>query len=115
MMEICVQPTAVITVTGCVYTPVECPSGETCDPADGQCKSDVVCDPEVCDDGLYCNGTETCVGDVCTPGTPPDCDDGVGCTVDSVTKPVIACDNTPDDSICIDDDLCTIDSCDPVR
>ena len=43
-------------------------------------------DPE-CDDGLFCNGTETCnIGtSMCEPGTPkPDfiiCDDGDDCTV----------------------------------
>ena len=38
-----------------------------------------------CDDGLFCNGAETCdtgTGE-CLPGTPVDCDDGVGCTVDA--------------------------------
>ena len=33
-----------------------------------------------CDDGLHCNGTETCVDNVCQPGTPPACnDDGLFC------------------------------------
>jgi hypothetical protein len=36
-----------------------------------------------CDDGQFCNGAETCDTDTgtCLPGTPVDCDDGVGCTV----------------------------------
>lgn len=33
-----------------------------------------------CNDGLYCNGAETCVANVCQPGTPPVCgDDGLFC------------------------------------
>ena len=33
-----------------------------------------------CDDGIYCNGTETCVDGACQDGTPPDCpDDGLFC------------------------------------
>ena len=33
-----------------------------------------------CDDGVYCNGAETCVGSICRAGTPPSCaDDGLFC------------------------------------
>lgn len=33
-----------------------------------------------CDDGLYCNGAETCVNNACQPGTAPLCvDDGAFC------------------------------------
>uniref|UniRef100_A0A7S4SYQ1 Disintegrin domain-containing protein n=1 Tax=Ditylum brightwellii TaxID=49249 RepID=A0A7S4SYQ1_9STRA len=32
-----------------------------------------------CNDGVYCNGAETCGGGVCQPGTPVVCDDGVFC------------------------------------
>lgn len=36
-------------------------------------------DPD-CDDGLFCNGSEVCIDNVCQPGTPPDCpDDGLFC------------------------------------
>jgi hypothetical protein len=41
-----------------------------------------------CPDGDVCNGDEFCVGFVCSPGLPMDCDD---------------------------DDICTADSCDPVE
>jgi hypothetical protein len=35
----------------------------------------------VCDDGLFCNGTDTCneATDSCDAGTPPVCDDGAFC------------------------------------
>ncbi|MGB0589717.1 MAG: proprotein convertase P-domain-containing protein [Myxococcota bacterium] len=35
-----------------------------------------------CDDGGMCNGAEVCNAGTCAPGTPPNCDDGDGCTVD---------------------------------
>ncbi|MFQ5463811.1 MAG: hypothetical protein ACE5E5_14435, partial [Phycisphaerae bacterium] len=35
-----------------------------------------------CDDGLFCNGSETCVLNVCQAGTPPALSDGVACTDD---------------------------------
>ena len=100
-------------VAGCMYTPVECPPGESCDPADGLCKGG--CDPELCDDGLYCNGTETCVDGVCTPGTAPDCDDGVDCTDDICDEDIDACVNTPNDGTCDDADVCNgSETCDPI-
>ncbi len=33
-----------------------------------------------CDDGLFCNGAETCNAGSCQAGTAPVCDDGVACT-----------------------------------
>jgi hypothetical protein len=75
----------------------------------------VVCtgDPE-CDDGLFCTGVETCVATVCQPGTPVDCGDGVGCTVDVCNEGTDSCDNTPDDGACDDSNVCTDDTCDGV-
>ncbi len=35
-----------------------------------------------CDDGLWCNGPETCQGGVCKAGVAPTCDDGLACTQD---------------------------------
>jgi hypothetical protein len=79
-------------VTGCDNAPVECPEGEFCDPADGQCKECTI--DEDCDDGDICNGVETCEAGTCIPGTPLDCDDGNLCTIDSC-DPVTGCDNAP--------------------
>ena len=38
-----------------------------------------------CDDGVFCNGAESCDPSTasCVPGPPPDCDDGDECTRDS--------------------------------
>jgi len=68
-----------------------------------------------CNDGLFCNGIETCDSSTgsCLSGVSSIADDGVACTVDicdEVTDSII---NVPDDSICNDGSFCTgIDICD---
>jgi len=49
-----------------------------------------------CDDGLFCNGVETCNtgSGTCEAGTPPDCDDGDPCTADGC-DPSTGCTNDP--------------------
>ena len=59
-----------------------------------------------CSDGLYCNGTETCVAGVCQAGTPINCSDGVACTVDSCDETIKACVNTPNNALCDDGLYC---------
>ena len=95
---------------------VFCNGEETCDPATGcedgeapSCDDGVACTVDTCDltadeclhgpvdgecdDGLFCNGAEVCdPSGGCSPGSPPDCDDGIDCTEDS-------CDNVSD--LCI--------------
>ena len=103
-----------------------CNGAETCDPVNGcqlgnavDCDDQVdctldVCDEEAdacvnttddgeCDDGLWCNGTETChaVND-CQAGTPVNCEDQVGCTVDACDDEADACVSTTDDGECDD-------------
>lgn len=67
-----------------------------------------------CDDGLACNGTETCTVATgnCQAGTPVDCNDGIACTVDSCADPLGTCGNTPDNGLCNDGNACTTDACD---
>jgi len=67
----------------------ECQSNEECDD-ENACSTDSCVDNACvftaisCDDGLYCNGAETCDPELgCQAGTPPDCDDGDICTDDS--------------------------------
>ena len=70
-----------------------------------------------CDDGAFCNGTETCdpVND-CQAGTAPDCGDSVGCTVDACNEDTDSCDNTPVDANCDDGAFCNgAETCDPVN
>ncbi|MGE0822032.1 MAG: hypothetical protein AB7G75_03595 [Candidatus Binatia bacterium] len=115
-----------------------CNGTETCDPVNGcqagtapDCSDGVSCTVDACDedndtctntpddsqcnDGLYCNGTETCDPvNGCQAGTAPDCSDGVSCTVDACDEANDVCTHTPDDSQCNDSSACTTDSCDAV-
>jgi hypothetical protein len=84
---------------------------DSCDPDTG-CVH--IPDDSGCNDGLFCNGTETFdIVNGCQPGTPPDCNDGVACTVDTCNEDVDECENAPDDGACDDANSCTIDACDP--
>ncbi len=69
-----------------------------------------------CNNGLYCDGVETCdVNGQCQPGTPVDCNDGVDCTVDSCNETTDSCDNVPDDGFCDDGLYCTgVETCNAV-
>jgi hypothetical protein len=69
-----------------------------------------------CDDGSVCDGPETCqpATGLCHSGTPPSCDDGSSCTLDSCSTQANACvhasatDGTP----CDDGSWCTVgESC----
>jgi endonuclease/exonuclease/phosphatase family metal-dependent hydrolase len=62
-------------------------------------------DPE-CDDGVFCNGAETCVANACQPGTPIDCNDNVACTNDSCNEGTDSCDNVTDDTNCDNGQFC---------
>ncbi|MHC4090987.1 MAG: metallophosphoesterase [Planctomycetota bacterium] len=51
-----------------------------------------------CEDGLHCNGAETCDATLdCQAGTPVSCDDSVGCTDDSCNETTDTCDNLAND------------------
>ena len=55
----------------------------------------------LCDNGLYCDGPETCDAVLgCQAGTSPNCMDEVSCTVDSCNEDTDGCDRTPDDALC---------------
>ncbi|MEL6548530.1 MAG: hypothetical protein AAFQ82_28155, partial [Myxococcota bacterium] len=66
---------------------------------------------EDCDDGNVCNGTETCMGIECVPGTPLSCDDGQFCNGVETCEPVMGCleGTAPEFD---DGNECTTDSCD---
>ena len=58
-------------------------------------------DDSLCDNGLFCDGSETCDALLdCQVGTPPSANDSVGCTVDSCDEINDTIVNTPDDSLC---------------
>ncbi|MGB4087590.1 choice-of-anchor E domain-containing protein [Methanothrix sp.] len=71
---------------------------------------------EPCDDGLWCNGEETSNGLICLPGTAPDCNDGIECTIDSCNEETDTCEHRADDSKCDDGLWCNgAETCDPTK
>lgn len=51
-----------------------------------------------CDDGLACNGVETCADGRCAIGTPMRCDDGIACTTDFCSEELRRCVQRPVDA-----------------
>ena len=93
---------------GCVNTPDarECAGDFVCDPTGG-CVPPTLCVGDAdCDDGNFCDGAERCVDGRCAAGTPPDCGDGVACTVDACDDVADACVHVADDSLCPLDRQC---------
>ncbi len=80
-------------------------SGDAC----GICPS-----PTSCDNGLFCDGAETCdplLG--CQAGTPPVLDDGVACTEDSCDEETDAVSHSPSHASCDNGLFCDgAESCD---
>ena len=72
-------------------------------------------DDTLCDNGLFCDGAETCDFLLdCQLGTLP-CDDGIGCTDDVCDDILDACTNTPNDANCDDGLFCTgVATCDAI-
>lgn len=70
-----------------------------------------------CDDGLYCNGVESCdpsgAGTGCMNGETVDCADTFECTADSCNEETDACAHDADNTACADSVACTVDTCDP--
>ena len=84
---------------------------EVCNGLDDNCDGGT--DDVSCDDGQACNGQELCGGLLgCQPGAPPVPDDGVACTVDSCDVETDVFIHLPVDSLCANDNECTIESCD---
>lgn len=66
---------------------------DSCDPASG-CSSNP--SDELCDDGTFCNGMETCSAETgCVAGVLPNCDDGNPCTVDTCSDEAVSCLHDP--------------------
>ena len=70
----------------------------------------------LCDDGLFCDGAETCDAVLdCQAGTPVNCNDGVGCTVDSCNEVTDSCDYGASDALCNNGLFCDgAEICSPV-
>ena len=60
-----------------------------------------------CSVGQVCNGAETCDAlNGCEAGTPPDCNDGVTCTLDACNEANDSCDHLPNNAACSDGQFC---------
>ena len=59
-----------------------------------------------CDDGLFCNGVETCNAGTCQAGAAPNCADSVACTTDTCNEGTDSCDHTPNNAACSDGLFC---------
>ncbi len=83
-------------------------------PADPPTEIGMPCTSDAeCDDGTYCNGIEYChPSGVCARTPSVDCDDGIGCTIDSCNEETDSCPHPTDAASCADASLCTVDRCD---
>jgi len=86
----------------------------TVDACNGSGTCDSTNNGGLCDDGLFCNGVETCSPTAgCEAGTAPNCADAVACTLDSCNELTDACDSAPSDALCADANVCTDNTCSP--
>src|SRR6185295_11926402 len=102
-------------LTGCVAgAPVNCNDGvactaDSCNEATDSCVN--APNNAACDDGAFCNGSETCTAAGCQAGAAVVCDDGVACTVDSCVEATDSCAFAPNNLACDDGNVCTDDVC----
>lgn len=102
----------------CVHEPNNdlCGGGERCSRRNG-CVPYHCSTASDCDDGLYCNGVETCdpggAGTGCINGEAVNCADTFECTTDTCNDTTDSCDHTGDNTACGDSVACTVDTCDP--
>ena len=100
-------------------TPPNCNDGnictnDSCNEAMEMCVN--AANTNACDDGNACTVNDVCTGGTCigevnpsctTCDTAAECDDGIACTADLCVPPGF-CENTPNNSLCVDDGLfCT--------
>ena len=74
-------------------------------------------DDNACDNGLFCDGAESCdVSQGCVNGTPPPITDLVGCTVDHCDEDNDIVVHNPDDSACDNTLYCDgVETCDATK
>lgn len=105
----CVAGTAV----NCSSLTDKCNTG-TCIESSGACGATPKTNGTSCDDGIYCNGSETCQAGTCTVGGAVVCNDNSDCTSDSCSETTKSCSYIAksDNTIC-DSGICCAGSCKP--
>ncbi|MGB0715615.1 MAG: cohesin domain-containing protein, partial [Phycisphaerae bacterium] len=106
-------------LTDCVAgTAPNCDDGIAC--TQDRCDEDAnACvhetDDSACDNGIFCDGAETCDADLgCQAGSVPTCDDQIACTVDTCSPNTDACLHVPVSELCKDGIFCNgVEVCDP--
>lgn len=98
---------------GCfIDSVVQCNPDELCTPTTGVCEEIPCSSNAECDDGLFCNGLETCntANGTCQAGPVPCIDDGLSCNGrETCNEDTDACENSGDP--CNDGVGCTSDVC----
>ena len=75
---------------------IEC-TVDTCNGNTGSCVNSP--DDTLCNNGLYCDGVETCDStNGCQSGNQVSCDDQDDCTIDTCNEDTDTCDNVPDET-----------------
>jgi hypothetical protein len=70
---------------------------DSCDLKRGRCVH--APDDSVCDDGVYCDGVETCDATLgCQQGPVVSCSDAYACTIDTCVEATQSCEHTPRDA-----------------
>src|SRR4029077_11561043 len=96
--------------------PLVCDDGnpctvDTCGPTTG-CAHVPAADGAPCDDGIFCDGTESCRGGTCTSNGKPACDDGRSGTLDICDESRKRCTHQDNGCACTTDaDCTTTDAC----
>ena len=104
-------------VVGCVQgeaVPVDDGIGCTVDECDSETKTIThKASDELCDDGLFCNGSEKCDPEKgCQAVLAPDSDDSIACTVDACDEGADEVTHVADDELCSAADGCAFGTCD---
>ena len=92
----------------CIPGSVPCGASETCDEENDECAIEAGCGIDAdCDDGLFCNGDELCLGAECMPGSDP-CEKGEVCDEDTGECLVPECERDAD---CPAGEICRQNMC----
>jgi Dictyostelium (slime mold) repeat len=88
--------------------PAACKAAGVCQPATGTCTYANLADGTSCDDGLFCDGIDTCSGGTCTHSGNP-CPTGTTCneTTDTCVPITTTCNANNVGAACDDNNVCT--------